>query len=178
MSFSFFCLCLGGNSPRGNTADPLLQLVPQSWFWRASASDHPVRGGLSTPWLSPSQQFQRVSAGTLLTGINESTMLVTLAFVDLFIVQSTKSCATRCDPMDCSKPGFPVLRGLLKFSHSCILNPWCYPYILSSVAPFSSCPQSFPASGSFPMSRSLHQQAKVFELQHQSFQWIFRVNFL
>ena len=31
------------------------------------------------------------------------------------------------------------------------LNQWCHPTILSSVTPFSSCPQSFPASGSFPM---------------------------
>ena len=30
---------------------------------------------------------------------------------------------------------------------------WCHPTISSSVTPFSSCPQSFPASGSFPMSR-------------------------
>ena len=30
---------------------------------------------------------------------------------------------------------------------------WCHPTILSSVVPFSSCPQSFPASGSFPMSQ-------------------------
>ena len=32
------------------------------------------------------------------------------------------------------------------------INLWCHPTILSSVTPFSSCPQSFPASGSFPMS--------------------------
>ena len=45
--------------------------------------------------------------------------------------------------------------------------------------PFSSCLQSFPASVSFPMSRLLHQVAKVLTLQlHQSFQWIFRVSFL
>ena len=37
-------------------------------------------------------------------------------------------------------------------SDSCPLN-WCHPTISSSVIPFSSCPQSFPASGSFPMSR-------------------------
>ena len=36
-------------------------------------------------------------------------------------------------------------------SNSCPLNQWCHPTILSSVKPFSSCPQSFPASGSFPM---------------------------
>ena len=37
-------------------------------------------------------------------------------------------------------------------SNSCPLNWWCHPTISSSVAPFS-CPQSFPASGSFPMSQ-------------------------
>ena len=37
-------------------------------------------------------------------------------------------------------------------SHSCPLFQWCYPTISFSVAPFSSCPQSFPASESFPMS--------------------------
>ena len=38
-------------------------------------------------------------------------------------------------------------------SSSCQLSQWCQPTISSSVVPFSSCPQSFPASGSFPMSR-------------------------
>ena len=36
---------------------------------------------------------------------------------------------------------------------SCPLCPWYHPTILLSVAPFSSCPQSFPASGSFPISQ-------------------------
>ena len=38
-------------------------------------------------------------------------------------------------------------------SNSCPLSDWCHPIISSSVMPFSSCPQSFPASGSFPMSQ-------------------------
>ena len=38
-------------------------------------------------------------------------------------------------------------------SNSCPLSRWCHPTISSSVVPFSSCPQSFPASGSFPMSQ-------------------------
>ena len=37
-------------------------------------------------------------------------------------------------------------------SNSCLLSLWCHPTISSSVALFSSCSQSFPASGSFPMS--------------------------
>ena len=38
-------------------------------------------------------------------------------------------------------------------SNSCPLSQWCHPTISSSVAPFSSCLQSFPASGSFPVSQ-------------------------
>ena len=38
-------------------------------------------------------------------------------------------------------------------SNSCPLNQWCHPAISFSVTPFSSCPQSFPSSGSFPMSQ-------------------------
>ena len=38
-------------------------------------------------------------------------------------------------------------------SDSCPSSQWCHPAISSSVVPFSSCPQSFPASGSFQMSQ-------------------------
>ena len=38
-------------------------------------------------------------------------------------------------------------------SNSCMLSWWCHPIISSSVTPFSSCPSSFPASGSFPVSQ-------------------------
>ena len=38
-------------------------------------------------------------------------------------------------------------------SNSCPLSQWCHPTISSSVIPFPSCPQSFPASGSFPVSQ-------------------------
>ena len=39
------------------------------------------------------------------------------------------------------------------YPNSCPLSQWCYLTISSSVIPFSSCPQSFPASGSFPVRR-------------------------
>ena len=39
------------------------------------------------------------------------------------------------------------------YSNSCPLSWWCQPAISSSVVPLSSCSQSFPASGSFPMSQ-------------------------
>ena len=39
------------------------------------------------------------------------------------------------------------------YPKSCASSRWCHPTISSSVVPFSSCPQSLPASGSFPMSQ-------------------------
>ena len=44
----------------------------------------------------------------------------------------------------------PTLRD---YPNSCSLSRWCHPTISSSVIPFSSCPQSFPASGSFQVSQ-------------------------
>ena len=41
------------------------------------------------------------------------------------------------------------------YSNSCPSSRWCHPAISSSAVPFSSCPQSLPASGSFPMSQLL-----------------------
>ena len=66
------------------------------------------------------------------------------------------------------------------YSNSCPLSRWCHPTISSSVIPFSSHFQSFPASGLFQWVSSLHEVAKVleFHLQHQFFQWIFRIDCL
>ena len=65
-------------------------------------------------------------------------------------------------------------------SNSCPLSQWCHPTVSSSVVPFFSSLQSFPASGSFQWVSSSHQVAKVLEFQpqHQSFQWIFSIDFL
>ena len=64
------------------------------------------------------------------------------------------SCPTLCDPMNHSTPGLPAKHQLLRvYSNSCPLSWWCHPAISSSAVPFSSCPQSLPASGSFAMSQ-------------------------
>ena len=82
---------------------------------------------------------------------------------------------TPCDPMDCSMPGFLVHHQLPELAQTHV-----HPTISSSVVPFFSCLQSFPASGLFQWVSSSHQVAKVleFQIQHQSFQWIFRTDFL
>ena len=64
-----------------------------------------------------------------------------------------QSCLTLCDPMNRSTPGLPVHHQFPKSTHSCPSSQWCHPAISSSVVSFSSCPQSLPASGSFPMSQ-------------------------
>ena len=66
-------------------------------------------------------------------------------------------------------------------SNYCPLNQWCYPTISSSVTPFSFCPQSFPASGSFLMSQlftsggqSPGASASVLPMNIQDYLWIFQ----
>ena len=57
--------------------------------------------------------------------------------------------STLCNPWTA---GFPVLHYLRVYSNSCPLSRWCYRSNSSSVALLCYCLQSFPASGSFPMS--------------------------
>ena len=92
----------------------------------------------------------------------------------------TQSCPTLCDPMDCSTPGFPVHHQLLKLTQTHV--HWVTDAIQPSHLHLPSLP-SFNLSqhqGLFRRVSSSHQVAKVleFQLQHQSFQWIFRTNFL
>ena len=84
------------------------------------------------------------------------------------------------DPMDRSTPSFPVLRYLPEFASTQVHWVSDHLTISSSLATFSSWPQYFPASGSFSMSRLFAPggQSTEFQLQRQSFQWIFTVDFL
>ena len=64
-----------------------------------------------------------------------------------------QSCPTLCSPMDCSMPGLPVHRQLPELTQTHV--HWVSDAIQQShpLVPFSSCLQSFPASGFFPMSQ-------------------------
>ena len=80
-------------------------------------------------------------------------------------------------PIDCSTPGFLVHHHLMELTqtHVHFVSDSIQPS--HPVIPFSSCRLSFPASGSLLVGSS-HWVAEISELQHQSIQWIFRVNFL
>ena len=65
-----------------------------------------------------------------------------------------QSCLAFCDSMNCSMPGLPVHHQLPESTQTHVPSSRsCHPTISSSVVPFSSCPQSFPASGSFQISQ-------------------------
>ena len=93
---------------------------------------------------------------------------------------SIQSCPTLCNPMNRSTPGLPVHHQLLEFTQTHVH------WVGDAIQP--SHPLSSPSSalnlsqhqGLFKWVSSSHQAAKVLEyqLQHQSFQWIFRTDFL
>ena len=67
----------------------------------------------------------------------------------------TQSCLALCHPIACIMPGFLVLHYLPEFAQT--HAHWISDAISSFVIPFSSCSQSSPESGSFPLKRFLHQ---------------------
>ena len=93
----------------------------------------------------------------------------------------TQSCLTLCDHMDCSTPGFPVHHQFLELTQTHV--HWVRDAIRPSHLLSSPSPPTFSLSQHQDLAQwvsSLHQVAKVleFQLQHQSFQWIFRTYFL
>ena len=96
-------------------------------------------------------------------------------------VQFSQSCLTLWDPMDCSTPGLPVHHQLLEFTQTHV--HWVGDATQPSHLLSSPSPPAFNLSQHqchFKQVSSSHQVAKVleFQLQHQSFQWIFRTDFL
>ena len=90
-----------------------------------------------------------------------------------------QSCLTLYNPMDRSLPGFPVLHHLPELAQTHVH------WVSAAIQP--SHPLSSPSPPAFSLSQHQnifqwvscsHQVAKVLELQLQSFQWIFRVDFL
>ena len=90
----------------------------------------------------------------------------------------TRSCLTLCDPMDYSRAGFAVPHHLPEFVQ--VHVPW----VSDPIQPSHPLPLSSPFAFNLSQHQDLfqwlissHQVAKVLELQHQSFQWVFRVDF-
>ena len=93
----------------------------------------------------------------------------------------TQSCPTLCNPMDCSTPGLPVHHQFPELAHTHF--HWVTDAIQPSHPLLTPSPPTFNLSqhyGIFQWVRSSHQEVKglEFQLQHQSFQWIFRDDLL
>ena len=98
-----------------------------------------------------------------------------------YVVLAAQSCLTLCDPMDCSTPGLPVHHQPTEVTQTHVLRVG--DAIQQSHPLLSPSPHTFNLSqhqGLFQWVGCSHKVAKVleFQLQHQSFQWIFRTAFL
>ena len=81
--------------------------------------------------------------------------MVVIAVIRTFSsVQSLSRVRLFATPWTSVCQAFLFITNSQSFSNSCPSSQWCHPMISSSVVPFSSCLQPFPASGSFPISQS------------------------
>ena len=99
---------------------------------------------------------------------------------DGWVTSFTQWYPTVHNPMDCSTPGFPVPHRLLEFAQ---VHFHCIGDVIQPSNPVAPSPSALclcQNQGLFQWVSTSHQVAKVLELQlqHQSFQWIFRVDFL
>ena len=110
-----------------------------------------------------------------------SNLIMSLQLHSVQFSSFAQSCSTLCNPMNRStaRPPCPSPTPGVH-PNPCPLSQWCHPAISSSVIPFSSCPQSFPASGSLQMSQLFASGGQVLELQiqNQSYQWTPRADLL
>ena len=169
-------------------SDPLLPVYKSSQPWL-------VRVGGSQPWMGlllASEIKQSFLSNNLIfywllsSKQPDPTLLsiIVLEYGERSSVQFssvTQSCLTLCNPMDCSTAGLPVHHQLPEFTQTHV--HWIGDAIQPSHPLSSPSPPAFNHSqhqGLFKWVRSSHQVAKVleFQLQHQSFQWIFRTDLL
>ena len=104
-------------------------------------------------------------------------------WLEYYFCSVTQSCPTVCNPMDCSTPAFSVLHHVLVLEFAQIHVPRVSYSIQSSHPLTSPSPPALNFSqhqGLFQWVGFLHQVAQLLELQlqHQSFGWMFRVDFL
>ena len=120
----------------------------------------PLRvGGWRRVLLTPQHCFQANSPSfckvPLSFGAHTQLPITVIYFPCVQFSSVTQSCPTLCSwPHELQHARPPCPTSIPRaHPNSCPLSRWCHPTISSSVVPFSSCPQSFPASGSFQMSQ-------------------------
>ena len=160
------------HSPPGSSVCGILQARIPEWVAISSSMGYSrardwthisfITGRLLTVWAAGEAPWWTLNT------------LFTLAY-KFFSLVPLPSHVRLCDPMDARLPyPSPAPRA---GSDSCPSSQWCHPTISSSSPPAFSLSQH---QGLFQWVSSSHQVAKIleFQLQHQSFQWIFRTDFL
>ena len=134
-------------------------------------------------WIGTERQLLNVIVINLFSLLSESTLLcLPLCYWNWTQFSSVaQSCPTLCYPMDSSTPVFPVLRYLPEFAQTQV--HWISDALQPSHPLSSPSPPALNLSqhqGLFKWVSFFHQVAKIlqFQLQHQSFQWVFRTDFL
>ena len=122
--------------------------------WRAT-----VHGSQSWTWLSDwarMQQWFKTFSHMLICRLYAFFAEIWLDLLSIFIQFSSVQLLSHvwlfAIPWTAARQASLSITNSRVHPNPCPLSRWCHPTISSSVIPFSSCPQSFPASGSFPMS--------------------------
>ena len=112
-----------------------------------------IQGRLAWPLRKDDTQIVKHSVFLLLTKLHCGNHLTIYTYILMMYTFSSVH-FSRSVVSDCLRPhGLQHTRLLRACSNSCPLSWWCHSTISSSVFPFSSCLQSFPASGSFSRSQ-------------------------
>ena len=154
-----------------------------------SSSFHIMRGKYDIRWPNCNMEMRTIFRGIRENRTRSLTYLWSQAMLPAWVSHPCRIicfccvfaqyCPTVHDPKDYSMPSFPVLHYLLEFAQTHVhwINDAIHPF-----HPLSSpSPPTFSLSqhqGLFHWVESSHQVAQVLELQHQSFQWLFRVDSL
>ena len=157
-------------SPPGSSVYGILQKRILEWVAMPSFRDIP------SPGIEPASLMSPALAGRFFT-----TCITWETHILLFSSVQLLSCVWLfATPWTAAHQASLSITNSWSLLNSCPLSWWWHPTISSSVIPFSSCPQSFPASGLFKWVSSSHQVAKLleFQLQYQSFQLIPRTDLL
>ena len=164
-------------SPELIEAAVWFQLLLQYLEWRRTlaASTVSLAMALRMPLEVSDFHWGKVALPVTLQTSFPSCMLVVVVCYSV-----TQSCPTLCDPMVCSTPGLPVHHQLPESTQTHVH------WVSDAIQPFPSLSSPSPAfnlsqhQGLFQWVSSSHQMAKGLDLQlqHQTFQWMFRVDFL
>ena len=156
-------------SPPGSSVHRILQARILDWVAMPSSK--------KSSW---PRNWNHISCGVFTTEPLRKHLYIHI-YAYIYISSVVQLCLTLCNPMDCSMPGFPVHHQILEFTQTHVhrVSDAIQPsHPLSSPSP--PAPNPSQHQGFFQWVNSSHEVAKVleFQLQHQSFQWIFRTDFL